>query len=560
MAASVIGALRVNLGLNSAQFSKGLKNANSQARSFASRIGGAFKVAAAGLALATTGMAVAVKGVINEADKMSKAAQSVGIATEELSKLAWAADLSGVSFEKLTGSIAKLSKAMGDSLRSKTSEQALAFKALGISVTDANGQMRSSRAVLDDVADSFQGMADGTEKTALAMAIFGRSGKEIIPLLNQGAAGLKEMGNEAERLGIVIDTKTGRRAEMFNDTLNRISAVFRGVVTQIASRVLPALLDVAEHLFDVSGEGTRMKSIISASVVVFKGLATAVLGTVDAFRAFVTIITGAARALEALRTGDYSGALDSLKTAWAETKSIVASSVEAIKDIWNDADFNEEEIVALPKRLSAGLADVYKTATKTESPWKNLANHTDKLNENMQAGRGILSGFLSDMRSGLQQGENAWQALGNAATNVLNKIIDRLQNNLVDMIFPMRGGFGGPSLSPLNTAQINAGIGGLRANGGPVKSGVPYIVGEKRPELFVPSQNGSIVPKVPNMGGNTFVNIENNTGAQVSESRRQSGGNELVDIVIGIANSGIAGGKMDKSMSRFGASPQARPR
>lgn len=100
-------------------------------------------------------------------------------------------------------------------------------------------------------------------------------------------------------------------------------------------------------------------------------------------------------------------------------------------------------------------------------------------------------------------------------------------------------------------------VGGIpgRERGGPVQAGRPYIVGERRPELFVPGQSGRIIPHVPAMssGGGTSVQIINNTGEPVRE-QRQTGpdGREVVRVVVGEE---IAKGGFDRQMGRFGVSP-----
>lgn len=247
---SKIGALHVSLGLNTAQFEAGLKKSQMALAGFGKIAGTAFKAAAAGAALAAGAMGYAVKGAIDHADALSKSAQKAGVTTEALSRLAYAADYSDVSLESLTGGLQKLSKAMADAVINKTSASATAFKALGIEITDANGKLRGSDEVFADISDRFARMENGATKTALAMQIFGRSGAEMIPLLNSGGAELKRMADEADRLGITLSTKTGKDAERFNDTLNLIGKVLQGVVNQVMGAALPSLQALAQTLAD----------------------------------------------------------------------------------------------------------------------------------------------------------------------------------------------------------------------------------------------------------------------------------------------------------------------
>ncbi|RWE75250.1 phage tail length tape measure family protein [Mesorhizobium sp.] len=128
--------------------------------------------------------------------------------------------------------------------------------------------------------------------------------------------------------------------------------------------------------------------------------------------------------------------------------------------------------------------------------------------------RDILQGAFSDLRSALEDGKLDWKDIGDIAINALDKIIDKIENDLIDAILQANsaaGSGGGIFGSLLGILGLGGGSDpgiisalGLRANGGPVQAGKPYIVGEKRPELFVPNRSGTILPSVPtvqNAGG-----------------------------------------------------------
>lgn len=201
---------------------------------------------------AAVGFAYLTRSVINTADEISKAAQKIGIGTEELSRLRYAADLSGVSFQSLQTSVGRLNRNMVEASMG-TGQSAQAFAQMGISVTDASGRLRTSTDIMGDVADRFSTMEDGAQKTALAMAIFGRAGMEMIPMLNGGRDALQELTQEADRFGVVIDAETGRKAEAFNDNLTRLGGVFSSLATQIAADMLPALVAFTDWAVKASG-------------------------------------------------------------------------------------------------------------------------------------------------------------------------------------------------------------------------------------------------------------------------------------------------------------------
>ena len=240
---------------------KGLKKGIAAAEKDASRLGATFdEVSKRAMAMGKTlGLAAAagavalgilVKRSIDNADAMSKAAVRAGVTTEELSRLAWAGELSDVSLGSLQMSLGRLSNLMAEMAQGGAKDTAAIFSAMGIEVTDAEGRLRSTADVLPQIADALAGMESGSERTALAMQVFGRSGAELIPMLVGGSAGLKDMADEADRLGKTISTQFGQDAELFNDTITRLGAAVDGTVNKVAMGAIPALQQLAASLTD----------------------------------------------------------------------------------------------------------------------------------------------------------------------------------------------------------------------------------------------------------------------------------------------------------------------
>jgi hypothetical protein len=258
---AIIGALRVVLGADTAQLDKGLKDAQGSLSRFGSMVKTAGVAAVGALAGALGGVGYAIKGVIDEADNLGKLAQSIGIPVEELSKLKHVADLSGVGLEDLGKSVIKLSRSMSEVAGGNvTGAAAMAFSSLGISVRDAAGRMKSSDSVMGEVADKFADMKDGANKTALAVALFGRAGASMIPMLNQGSAAINEAKREAEDLGLVIDKKTSAAAEIFNDNLTRLARVMSGVWVQVSGQLAPELARLSTIFVNLAKDGGLAKS------------------------------------------------------------------------------------------------------------------------------------------------------------------------------------------------------------------------------------------------------------------------------------------------------------
>lgn len=281
-------------------------------------------------------VAAATKMAINDMDELSKTAQKVGMPTDEISALAYAADLSDVNVEQLTTGLVKLTKNMSDAAMG-TGEAQKGFKALGIDVKNADGSLKSSGKVLGEIATKFGTYRDGAEKTALAVNLFGKSGAELIPLLNSGAEGLEEMRKEAESLGITFDDSTGKKAEAFNDNLTRLGAVMKGVWRQIAAELLPMLVNLTERFFGSAKGAESLGKLVSFAVSGIKVLTTVGLGVVGVFKTVGEALGGVAATATALFTDGFGAALDTWQEVQLDVIGNVAGTIGDIRTIWSDA-------------------------------------------------------------------------------------------------------------------------------------------------------------------------------------------------------------------------------
>ncbi|MCK9600979.1 MAG: phage tail tape measure protein, partial [Sphaerochaeta sp.] len=188
------------------------------------KLGKAFTIVGGAI---TAALGAAVIKTANFGDEINDMSQRTGIATEILSGYKLAADNSGTSIEGLASGLKLLSRNMFDTSMG-TGEAKDAFDFLGISVVNADGTLRDSNEVMLDVADRFRGMENGAQKTALSMDIFGKSGADLIPMLNMGRDGLREAYKDAERFGMIVSQQAATAADEFNDKLGNMKASLQG--------------------------------------------------------------------------------------------------------------------------------------------------------------------------------------------------------------------------------------------------------------------------------------------------------------------------------------------
>ena len=203
-------------------------------------------LAAGGYALS---FANSIKQAIDLADHLNKLSQRTGIATESLSQLQYAAKLADVSSDSLTTGLKKLNVSIANGIAGDK-EKVAVFKALGVTLTDTSGKTKTADQVLLDLADTFAKSKDGAGKTAAAVALLGKAGDEMIPLLNGGGEALRELMKEADKLGLTISSDFAARAEAFNDNLTRLGTGGQKLAIVLGSDLVDALTLVVQALTD----------------------------------------------------------------------------------------------------------------------------------------------------------------------------------------------------------------------------------------------------------------------------------------------------------------------
>lgn len=196
------------------------------------------------------------KSTADYAGDMYDMARGAGIGVEAFQKLAYAGRMSGVETEKLSASLVKFDRMVAEATGgNKTYMQT--FEDLGIKIKDSAGNLRQPNEIFEDVADIFHNTEDGIGKTALAVELFGKSGADLIPMLNDGKAGLKAFYAEAERLGLALSNEMIAKGDAFSDQLENIGEQVKGVKLQLGAALIPALSAATEKISKVIDKITK---------------------------------------------------------------------------------------------------------------------------------------------------------------------------------------------------------------------------------------------------------------------------------------------------------------
>ncbi|MBQ9354741.1 MAG: phage tail tape measure protein [Clostridia bacterium] len=273
----------------------------------------ALSAAAGGLLTAGVGLAI---NAGKSADDINTISKQSGFSTSDIQKFQYAAERIDVDLSTITGAATKMKKSMVSS--SKDTQNA--WRQLGVSVTDENGKMRDINTVFYETIEALSRVENETERDQLAMQIFGKSADQLAGIVDDGGAALKEMGEEAEKAGLILGQDALDSANDFNDSIDKLKATASKRFAEIGSTVAKDLLPYLEKLCTViesvlnwfvnlSPEAKKIIVIIIAIVAsispiasIISGISTAigVMNAVTAASPVTWIVLGIVAAVAAL--------------------------------------------------------------------------------------------------------------------------------------------------------------------------------------------------------------------------------------------------------------------
>lgn len=220
-----------------------LKNLDKSVRGISDGIGSITRTAV--WSYMTTQVLQFVNAIAQLGDTVEDTAAQLDVSTERVGELAYIAASAGDSLQSMSNGMQRLAYNSQKALAGSDTE-ADAFRRLGVSVKDAEGNVKSIDQLLLETADSFSQHADGAEKVALAYQLFGRAGVNMIPLLNEGRAGFEELNAVAARTGTLLSATTVDAIMQVHQGLVEMNASFQGLGIAIFSSFQPAILGVVQ--------------------------------------------------------------------------------------------------------------------------------------------------------------------------------------------------------------------------------------------------------------------------------------------------------------------------
>ncbi len=437
------------------------------------------------------GATLALKQFAGQIDDLAKASGRLGLTVNELQSLQFAAGQTGVSSDELTKGLERFSRSIGETAQGIGSAKE-EFEQLGVSVKNADGSLKPTTTLLNEVSDGLKDVSDPAERVRIAFDLFGRSGVKLINTLKGGSGELANLTSRFNELTLTLTEDQAKAVEGANDGFDRLAKTFVSFGQSITANVLPGIQHVAE--------------------------AFTVLGSL----AIANIIDGV-------------GVLRNKFIDLAQTFGFLADAEKSAINEGTSARLREiAESYALASGQVSNLADNVKKVGEEAAPAENaLAKLTKTAETTGEKSAKTVASSFGDTFKAIAEGTKTASA---AFTDMASTIISRLFDILVveRMVQSIAGNlkstklFGGAPATPPKGNAI----------GGSVQRGVPTIVGERGAELFVPASSGSIVPN-NKMGGGGGVTV--NQTVNISTGVAQTVRAEMVQLLPQVVNAAKAG-------------------
>jgi chromosome segregation ATPase len=284
-----------------------------------------------------------------------------GVSAQDLQAFQYAEDFLDVSTDTLTDSLKDLTTKMSDA-KDGNEEVITMFDQLGVSVTDAGGNLRDSYDVFLDVIDGLGEMSNQAERDALAMGLINESAQKLNPLIEQGSASLKKYADEAENVGYILSNDQLKALTAVDEAQNRLLKSQEAVSKQISAEYAPYMSDALNQTREL-----------------IEKVGTALIDS-GADEAFGSILDSAVSLLEPLGdlTADILPPLGTLLQGIAGTLAWAADTINLIVGLLTlNGDRISTALGLNPNKASNIQKALYGADYKTESYYDSTGNYYD---------------------------------------------------------------------------------------------------------------------------------------------------------------------------------------
>ncbi len=285
--------LFVVIGAKNDEFKKGLKDVEKGLKKFE----GVAKLALGGGLAIAGGIGASVKQFSDLGSEVYDLSKKTGLGAETISKLKYAADQSGASISAVEVGVKKMQKTLFEA--SKGSKSATdALKLLGLKVEDIIDLKPDEQ--FDKIMEAIADIEDPTTRTAAALDIFGKSGTDLLPMLDGGVEGFRALKDEAVKTGAVFTDEGAAKADKFGDSLGKLQASLSGVALVVADQLMPALQPMIDKLVNIISkfsEWIKQNPQLSQGLLTLAGVLLGAGGIFYAVKSVVDVLKSMAIAM-----------------------------------------------------------------------------------------------------------------------------------------------------------------------------------------------------------------------------------------------------------------------
>ena len=283
--------MRLILAGDAKGLNRTFQRAQTRSKGFGASMKRASGVAAKAFAgIAVAGAAMALKfgaSLLRTGDALDKMNRRTGISVERIQELDFAAQQSGTSIESVEKAFLRSSRVVSDASNGlATAKRTL--EGLGLTIEEVEATHPDKLFTL--FADAIAGVEDPTKRAALAQELFGRSGTELLPLLEDGAAGVEKLAAQARDAGNIMSEETARAAAEFNDELNILKQRGMAVIQRAFTSLAPQLKNIVSFLQRLIERAQEMGPAIKIAGVAIGGLIVALTAAKVATLAFNAVL------------------------------------------------------------------------------------------------------------------------------------------------------------------------------------------------------------------------------------------------------------------------------
>lgn len=254
-------------------------------------------VSASGAALVTT--LAGITGMLTKAatetaayaDDLLTMAQTTGLTVEQLQKFQYAEKFIDVPAEKIAEGMTEIEKQM-KSAREGSDDVLAAFERLGVRFTETNGEFRSAEEVFYDTVDALGKVENMTERDVLAMTLMSETAKEFNPVINAGSQALRDLGDEAEQVGAVLDQSTIEEFGRLHDEMDSLTIQLDETKMRLATVLLPILIQVLDVVTSINPEVLKTVLIVTSVITIIVMMVKTVSDVSSAVSNLSTIASG----------------------------------------------------------------------------------------------------------------------------------------------------------------------------------------------------------------------------------------------------------------------------